>query len=396
MSLKALQQKIGIAADGSWGPGTLRAAAAFYKLSPARAAHFFGQTAHETGGFKAFSENLSYGAKGLMSIFKKYFPDAATAAKYERKPEAIANRVYANRMGNGPESSGDGWKYRGRGALQLTGKDNYAAFAKFCNRPDVMTNPDLVATELAFESAMFFFERNKLWSICDQGITDAAILSLTKKINGGTHGLEDRKNKTKTYHMQLSAPGAVTPVAESKGIVVPPPAQLIAASKPAAITSVSSDMQLSEHFNLKEFTKSETAIRKRIDNTPNLEHTNNLKIVCEKILEPVRKHFGKPVRINSGYRGPALNTAVGGSAKSQHCNGEAVDFEIDGLANPELAKWVAENCDFDQIILEFYDPKEGPNSGWVHASYSKGKNRKQKLTAVTVSGKTVYKPGFVV
>ena len=397
MSLKALQQKIGIASDGSWGEGTLRAAAAYYKLSPARAAHFFGQTAHETGGFKAFSENLSYGAKGLMGIFKKYFPDAATAAKYERKPEAIANRVYASRMGNGPESSGDGWKYRGRGALQLTGKDNYAAFAKYCNRSDVMTNPDLVATELAFESAMFFFERNKLWSICDQGITDAAILSLTKKVNGGTHGLDDRKNKTKTYHMQLSAPTKTTAplVTESKGIVVPPPAQLTSIAKPA-VTSVSSEMQLSKHFNLKEFTKSETAIRKRIDNTPNLEHTNNLKLVCENLLEPVRKHFGKPVRINSGYRGPALNTAVGGSAKSQHCNGEAVDFEIDGLANPELAKWVAENCDFDQIILEFYDPKEGPNSGWVHASYSKGKNRKQKLTAVTVSGKTVYKSGFVV
>ena len=398
MSLKALQQKIGVTADGAWGPGTLRAAAAFYKLSPARAAHFFGQTAHETGGFKAFSENLSYGAKGLMGVFKKYFPDAATAAKYERKPEAIANRVYANRMGNGPESSGDGWKYRGRGALQLTGKDNYAAFAKYCNRPDVMTNPDLVATELAFESAMFFFERNKLWSICDQGVTDAAILSVSKKVNGGTHGLEDRKNKTKTYHMQLSAPAkAAAPVAESKGIVVPPPAQLAAVTKPVtAITSVSPEMQLSQHFNLKEFTKSETATRKRIDNTPNLEHANNLKMVCENILEPVRKHFGKPVRINSGYRGPALNKAVGGSAKSQHCNGEAVDFEIDGLPNPDLAKWVAENCDFDQIILEFYDPKEGPNSGWVHASYSKGKNRKQKLTAVTVNGKTVYKPGFVV
>jgi putative chitinase len=395
--LKALQQKIGVTADGAWGPGTLRAAAAFYKLSPARAAHFFGQTAHETGGFKAFSENLSYGAKGLMGVFKKYFPDAATAAKYERKPEAIANRVYANRMGNGPESSGDGWKYRGRGALQLTGKDNYAAFAKYCNRPDVMTNPDLVATELAFESAMFFFERNKLWSICDQGVTDAAILSVSKKVNGGTHGLEDRKNKTKTYHMQLSAPAkAAAPVVESKGIVVPPPAQLTAVTKPvAALSSVSPEMQLSEHFNLKEFTKSETAIRKRIDNTPNLEHANNLKMVCENILEPVRKHFGKPVRINSGYRGPALNKAVGGSAKSQHCNGEAVDFEIDGLPNPDLAKWVAQNCDFDQIILEFYDPKEGPNSGWVHASYSKGKNRKQKLTAVTVNGKTVYKPGFV-
>jgi len=394
MSLKSLQQKIGVTADGSWGPGTLRAAAAFYKLSPARAAHFFGQTAHETGGFKAFSENLNYGAKGLRGIFGKYFTSDALALQYERKPERIANRVYANRMGNGPEASGDGWKYRGRGALQLTGKDNYLAFSKYCNRPDVMTNPDLVATELAFESAMFFFERNKLWSICDQGVTDAAILSISKKVNGGTHGLEDRKNKTKTYYAQLSAPASATPKAVAP--VAAKPAAAPAAAPAAPAGKVSSDMQLSEHFNLKEFTKSETAIRKRIDNTPNAQHAQNLKNVCDKILEPVRKHFGKPVRINSGYRGPALNAAVGGSSKSQHCNGEAVDFEIDGLPNPELAKWVSENCDFDQIILEFYDPKEGPNSGWVHASYSAGKNRKQKLTAVTVGGKTVYKPGFVV
>ena len=393
MSLSSLQKKIGVAADGSWGPGTLRAAATYYKLSPARAAHFFGQTAHETGGFKAFSENLNYGAKGLRGIFGKYFKTDAEALKYERKPEAIANRVYASRMGNGAESSGDGWKYRVRGALQLTGKSNYEAFAKYCNRPDVMTNPDLVATELAFESAMFFFERNKLWAICDQGVTDATILSISKKINGGTHGLEDRKAKTKTYFSQLSAPAGAAPK-----VVAPVAAKPAAAPAPvaAAVGKVSADMQLSEHFNLKEFTKSETAIRKRIDNTPNSVHATNLKAVCEKILEPVRNHFGKPVRINSGYRGPALNAAVGGSSKSQHCNGEAVDFEIDGLANPELAKWVAANCEFDQIILEFYDPKEGPNSGWVHASYSAGKNRKQKLTAVTENGKTVYKPGFVV
>ena len=385
MSLKSLQTKIGIPADGAWGPGTFKAAMAFYKLSPVRAAHFFAQTAHETGGFKAFSENLNYNAKGLMGIFKKYFPDAATAAKYERKPEAIANRVYASRMGNGPESSGDGWRYRGRGALQLTGRDNYKAFADYCKRPDVMSNPDLVATELAFESAMFFFERNKLWAICDQGVTDAAILSLTKKINGGTHGLADRSDKTKKYiGWATSAAPAAAPVAN----VVAKPAP--------AISSVTPDMQLSEHFKLNEFTKSETAIRKRIDNTPGPAHASNLQKVCEKILEPVRKHFGKPVRINSGYRGAALNAAVGGSSKSQHCNGEAVDFEIDGLANPTLAKWVADNCEFDQIILEFYDPKEGPNSGWVHASYSEGKNRKQILTAVSVSGKTVYKPGFVV
>lgn len=385
MSLKSLQQKIGIAADGAWGPGTFKAAMAFYKLSPVRAAHFFAQTAHETGGFKAFSENLNYSAKGLRGVFGKYFPTDALAAQYERKPEKIANRVYASRMGNGPEASGDGWRYRGRGALQLTGRDNYKAFADYCKRPDVMSNPDLVATELAFESAMFFFERNKLWVICDQGVTDAAILSLTKKINGGTHGLADRSDKTKKYiAWATSAAPAAAPVVNP-------------VTKPApTITAVTPDMQLTEHFKLNEFTKSETAMRKRIDNTPGPVHASNLKKVCEKILEPVRRHFGKPVRINSGYRGAALNAAVGGSSKSQHCNGEAVDFEIDGLPNPDLAKWVSENCEFDQIILEFYDPKEGPNSGWVHASYSEGKNRKQILTAVNVKGKTVYKPGFVV
>jgi putative chitinase len=199
MSLVNLQKKIGVTADGAFGPGTFKAAAAYYKLSPDRAAHFFAQTAHESGNFKAFSENLNYGAKGLRGIFRKYFPTDALARAYERKPAAIANRVYGNRMGNGPESSGEGFAFRGRGALQLTGKFNYSEFAKYVNRPDVMTNPDLVATELAFESALWFFDKNKLWSICDQGINDAAILALTKRINGGTHGLDDRKLKTKKY-----------------------------------------------------------------------------------------------------------------------------------------------------------------------------------------------------
>jgi putative chitinase len=199
MSLIELQKKIGVTADGAFGPGTLKAAAAFYKLSPNRAAHFFAQTAHESGGFKAFSENLNYGAKGLRGIFGKYFPTDALARAYERKPEKIANRVYANRMGNGDEASGEGWLFRGRGSLQLTGKFNFKAFSDYIGRPDVMTNPDLVATELAFESALWFFDKNKLWSICDQGTGDAAILALTKRINGGTHGLDDRKLKTKKY-----------------------------------------------------------------------------------------------------------------------------------------------------------------------------------------------------
>lgn len=385
MSLRALQEKIGVEADGAWGPGTFRAAMAYYQLSPARAAHFFAQTAHESGGFKAFSENLNYSAKGLLGIFRKYFPDEATARYYERNPEMIANRVYGGRMGNGDESSGDGWLYRGRGALQLTGKDNYAAFADFMGRPDIMSNPDIVATELAFESAMFFFERNRLWAICDQGISDAAILQLTKRINGGTHGLEDRAEKTKKYFMWTAGAPAVVPAERPLEVV-----------KAAVSFVVTPDMQLSEHFNLREFTKSETAMRRGIDNTPGPEHAENLQKVCENILEPVRNHFGRPVRINSGYRGPALNKAVGGSSKSQHCNGQAVDFEIDGLPNPELAQWVVDNCEFDQIILEFYNPKEGPNSGWVHASYVEGNNRRQILTAVMEGGKTVYKPGFVV
>lgn len=199
MSLVNLQQKIGVTADGAFGPGTLKAAANYYKLNRNRAAHFFAQCAHESGGFKAFSENLNYSAQGLRNIFGKYFPTAELANAYARQPQKIANRVYANRMGNGDEASGDGWKYRGRGALQLTGKFSYQAFADYIGRPEVMTNPDLVATELCFESALWFFDKNKLWSICDQGITDAAILQLTKRINGGTHGLEDRKMKTKKF-----------------------------------------------------------------------------------------------------------------------------------------------------------------------------------------------------
>jgi putative chitinase len=199
MSLIELQKKIGVTADGAWGPGTLKAAAAYYKLSNNRAAHFFAQCAHESGNWKATSENLNYSAKGLRGIFGKYFPNDSLANAYARQPQKIANRVYANRMGNGPENSGDGWKFKGRGFLQLTGHDNYKAFSQYINRPDVMENPDLVAGELAIESALWFFDRNKLWSICDQGINDAAITALTKRINGGTHGLDDRKLKTKKY-----------------------------------------------------------------------------------------------------------------------------------------------------------------------------------------------------
>jgi putative chitinase len=200
MSMIELQKKIGVTADGAFGPGTLKAAASYFKLNKNRAAHFFAQCAHESGNFKAFSENLNYGAKGLRTTFGKYFQTEGIAKNYERQPQRIANRAYANRMGNGDEASGEGFAYKGRGPLQLTGKNNYRAFGKYIGREqEVLDNPDLVATELGFESALWFFDANKLWSICDQGTNDAAILALTKRINGGTHGLDDRKAKTKKY-----------------------------------------------------------------------------------------------------------------------------------------------------------------------------------------------------
>ena len=200
MSLASLQAKIGVTADGVFGKGTLKAAMAYYKLTPVQAAHFFAQTAHESGNFKAFSENLNYSEDGLLRVFPKYF-DAIKARQYSRQPERIANRVYANRMGNGDEASGDGWRYKGRGALQLTGKSNYKDFADWLGKS---IDPNNVADEYAFDSAKYFFDKNKLWGICDKGVDDATILVLTKRINGGTHGLDDRKAKTKLYYGWLT------------------------------------------------------------------------------------------------------------------------------------------------------------------------------------------------
>ena len=152
-------------------------------------------------------------------------------------------------------------------------------------------------------------------------------------------------------------------------------------------------VRLSKNFTLQEFTKSQTAERKGIDNTPAEAHLENAKILFEKVVQPVRDHFG-PTIINSGYRGPALNEAVGGSSKSQHCKGEAADIECPGTGNYDVAKWISENLDFDQLILEFYTPGI-PDSGWVHVSYKSEGNRKSILTAMKENGKTVYKPGLI-
>jgi hypothetical protein len=153
-------------------------------------------------------------------------------------------------------------------------------------------------------------------------------------------------------------------------------------------------MNLSANFTLKELTKSDTATRLGIDNTPDEAVIESLKLLCENVLQPVRDHFGKSVTVNSGFRSPETNQATGGSKTSDHCKGQAADIEIDGISNPDLAHWIMDNCDYTQLILEFYTQGQ-PNSGWVHVSYDPSNLKMQELTAVKVAGKTTYLAGLV-
>ena len=171
--------------------------------SALRLAHFLAQCGHESGGFRLTKENLNYSAKGLNGIFKKYFPTLESALPYERKPEKIANKVYGGRMGNGPESTGDGAKFCGRGYIQLTGKDNYTAFGKSIGE-DVCANPQVVAEKYALLSAAWFFNKNGLHKMADGGASDAVVTSITKRVNGGTIGLPDRIKHFKEYYHLLA------------------------------------------------------------------------------------------------------------------------------------------------------------------------------------------------
>ena len=170
--------------------------------TPLRLAHFLGQCSHESGGFKSVNENLNYSADRLRVVFPKYFKQDGLAEAYARKPDLIASRVYGNRMGNGDEGTRDGYKFRGRGYLQCTGKSNYAEFDKFVD-DDILGNPDLVATKYPLLSAAWFFHTNNINSVSDKGATDKVITSVTKRVNGGTIGLPDRIKHFKKYYSLL-------------------------------------------------------------------------------------------------------------------------------------------------------------------------------------------------
>lgn len=167
-----------------------------------RLTHFLSQCSHESGGFKHVRENLNYSAKGLLTVFPKYFTQLGLAEAYARKPEKIASKVYSDRMGNGSESTGDGWIYRGRGYIQLTGKSNYSKFDRFVDE-DIVKNPDLVATKYPLLSAAWFFGVNGINAIADRGATPNDVKSVTKRVNGGYNGLADRQQYFDKYYALL-------------------------------------------------------------------------------------------------------------------------------------------------------------------------------------------------
>ena len=200
-AMKKLQAKCGCAPDGAFGPNTARAIAKHYDLSPNRAAHLLGQAAHESGGFTITKENLYYSTpERIQEVWPSRFETIADAEPYVKNPQALADKVYGSRGGN----DGEGYKWRGRGFIQLTFRDNYRSFASDMRLPEVMNDPSLVETDYAFESAMWFFEKNGLFKMADNGIGTDNIKAITKRVNGGYHGLDDRIAQTQKIYGWLS------------------------------------------------------------------------------------------------------------------------------------------------------------------------------------------------
>lgn len=203
-AMKALQEKCGCTPDGAFGPNTARAIAKEYDLSPNRAAHLLGQASHESGGFTITKENLYYSTpERIQAVWPSRFPTVEDAEPYAKNPQGLANKVYNGRMGNA-DGSDDGWIFSGKGFIQLTGRDNYRSFASDMRLPEVMDDPSRVATDYAFDSAYWFFDKNGLFQMADKGIDTDTIKAITKRVNGGYHGLDDRIAQTQKIYGWLS------------------------------------------------------------------------------------------------------------------------------------------------------------------------------------------------
>jgi len=202
-AMRKLQAKIGVSADGSFGPNTARAIAKHYKLSNKRAAHLMGQAHHESGGFKLTKENLSYSVEAMMRVWPSRFPTKESAEPFARNPKALAENVYFGRMGNDTKEKAS--LYLGRGFLQLTGYNNVKAFASDMGLPEVIEDPSLLEEEYAFETAMWFFSNNGLYKIADTGVDGEVIRKITKRVNGGYHGIDDRIHQTTKIHTWLES-----------------------------------------------------------------------------------------------------------------------------------------------------------------------------------------------
>ena len=197
-ALKMLQEKCGVTPDGAFGPNTAKAITAHFELSPERGAHLLGQVVHESGTFRYTRENLNYSVEAMMKVWPNRFPTEESAEPFARNPKALAENVYFGRMGN--DSKEKASAYIGRGFLQLTGYNNVRAFASDMRVPEVLDNPQLLEEDYAMDTALWFFKKNNLWKICDEGVNDDTIKSLTKRINGGYTGLSHREKETKKIY----------------------------------------------------------------------------------------------------------------------------------------------------------------------------------------------------
>ena len=197
-ALKMLQEKCGVTPDGAFGPNTAKAIVTHYEFSPERGAHLLGQVVHESGSFKLTKENLNYSVEAMMRVWPSRFPTKESAEPYAKNPKALAENVYFGRMGN--DSKEKASLYIGRGFLQLTGFNNVRSFASDMRLPEVMDDPTLLEKEYAMDTAIWFFKKNNLWKICDEGVSDSVIRKLTKKINGGYTGLDHRIKETKKIY----------------------------------------------------------------------------------------------------------------------------------------------------------------------------------------------------